>query len=154
EQERRVLASLRHPHIAALVDGGVAEDGTPYLAMQLVEGAHIDAYCSTRAVDVAGRVRLLVQVCEAVAHAHRNLVVHRDIKPGNLLVTDAGVPVLLDFGIAKLLDSDAEATRTWMRALTPGYAAPEQVEGGPITTATDVHALGAVLRHLAKGFEP
>ena len=153
EQERRVLASLRHPHIAALVDGGVAEDGTPYLAMQLVEGAHIDAYCSAHALGLAARVRLLVQVCEAVAHAHRNLVVHRDIKPGNILVTDAGVPVLLDFGIAKLLDSDAEATRTWMRALTPGYAAPEQVDGGPITTATDVHALGAVLRHLCAGFE-
>ena len=154
EQERRVLASLSHPHIAGLVDGGVAEDGTPFLVMPLVEGRHIDEYCSACALDLPARVQLLVQVCEAVAHAHRNLVVHRDIKPGNILVTDAGVPVLLDFGIAKLLDSDAEATRTLMRALTPGYAAPEQVEGSAITTATDVHALGAVLRHLAKGFEP
>ena len=154
EQERRVLASLRHPHIAGLIDGGVAEDGTPFLAMQLVEGRHIDDYCTAHRLDLAGRVRLMVQVCDAVAHAHRNLVVHRDIKPGNLLVSDAGVPVLLDFGIAKLLDSDAEATRTGLRALTPGYAAPEQVEGGAITTATDVHALGAVLRHLCAGFEP
>jgi serine/threonine-protein kinase len=154
EQERRVLASLRHPHIAGLVDGGVAEDGTPFLAMQLVEGRHINEYCDNRRLGLPVRVRLLVQVCEAVAHAHRNLVVHRDIKPGNILVTDAGVPVLLDFGIAKLLDSDAEATRTWMRALTPGYAAPEQVEGGTITTATDVHALGAVLRRLSAAFEP
>ena len=154
EQERRVLASLRHPHIAALVDGGVADDGTPFLAMQLVEGRHIDEYCDGRGLDLAARVRLLMQVCEAVAHAHRNLVVHRDIKPGNILVTDAGVPVLLDFGIAKLLDSDAEATRTWMRALTPGYAAPEQAEGGTITTATDVHALGAVLQCLCGTCQP
>ena len=154
EQERRVLATLRHPHIAALVDGGLADDGTPFLVMQLVDGRHIDDWCTAQSLGLAARVQLLVQVCEAVAHAHRNLVVHRDIKPGNILVTAAGVPVLLDFGIAKLLGDEADATRTGLRALTPGYAAPEQEDGRPVTTATDVFALGAVLRRLCAPFEP
>jgi len=154
ERERRLLAALRHPHIAQLIDGGVAADGTPFLAMQLVAGSHVDEYCRDHTLDLAARVRLLVQVCEAVAHAHRNLVVHRDIKPGNILVTADGLPVLLDFGIAKLLDDDADATRTWMRALTPGYAAPEQATGAVVSTATDVYALGAVLQRLTQDCAP
>ncbi|HSJ95961.1 MAG TPA: serine/threonine-protein kinase, partial [Myxococcota bacterium] len=154
EQEQRILAALRHPHIAGLIDAGVAADGTPWLALALVDGQHIDAWCDARALGLAARVQLLAQVCDAVAHAHRNLVVHRDIKPGNILVTAAGVPVLLDFGIAKLLDTDTESTRTAARALTPGYAAPEQADGGLVSTATDVYALGAVLRRLCAPCEP
>lgn len=154
DQERRVLASMRHPHIAALMDGGVAEDGTPWLAMQLVAGEHIDSYCSRHGLDLATRVGLVVRICEAVAHAHRSLVVHRDIKPANILVTDAGVPVLVDFGIAKLLGEELDATRTGLRALTPGYAAPEQSAGGAITTATDVYALGAVLERITAQCAP
>ncbi|MBP6438552.1 MAG: serine/threonine protein kinase [Thermomonas sp.] len=151
EQERRVLARLRHPHIAALIDGGFAEDGTPFLAMALVEGETLAKHCEQRQLDWRARVRLMIQVCDAVAHAHRNLLVHRDLKPANIMVTAEGVPVLLDFGIAKLLDDGREDTRTGMRALTPGYAAPEQRDGGQITTATDVYALGVILRELCAG---
>lgn len=150
ERERRALARLRHPHIAALIDGGFAEDGTPYLAMALVEGTTLARYCVQAGLDWRARVRLLAQVCEAVAHAHRNLLVHRDLKPANIMVTAQGVPVLLDFGIARLLDEEREDTRTGLRALTPGYAAPEQLAGGAVTTATDVYALGVILRELCR----
>jgi serine/threonine protein kinase len=148
EQERRLLARLRHPNIAALIDGGFADDGTPFLAMALIEGDTLARHCATRALPWRARVELMRAVCEAVAHAHRNLMVHRDLKPSNIMVTEQGTPILLDFGIAKLLDDSDEATRTGMRALTPGYAAPEQRDGGPITTATDVYALGVVLAEL------
>lgn len=154
EQERRVLARLRHPHIAALIDGGIADDGTPFLAMTLVEGATLAHYCRAHVPDWPGRVRLVRLVCDAVAHAHRNLLVHRDIKPSNIIVTTEGVPVLVDFGIARLLDEDREHTRTGMRALTPGYAAPEQIADGAITTATDVYALGRVLKTLCDDSRP
>ncbi len=148
EQERRLLARLRHPHIAALIDGGFADDGTPFLAMTLVEGETLKHYCEHRQLDWRQCARLLIQICDAVAHAHRNLMVHRDLKPANIMVTAQGVPVLLDFGIAKLLDDTHHDTRTGMRAMTPGYAAPEQMQGGQITTATDVYALGVILRTL------
>ncbi|MBI2397778.1 MAG: serine/threonine protein kinase [Xanthomonadales bacterium] len=148
EQERRLLARLHHPHIAAFIDGGLAEDGTPFIAMALVDGQTLATYCRQRGLDWRGCVRLLIQVCGAVAHAHLNLMVHRDLKPGNILVTEEGVPMLLDFGIAKLLDEEHHDTRTGLRALTPGYAAPEQLQGEAITTATDVYALGVVLREL------
>ncbi len=148
EQERRLLARLHHPHIAAFIDGGLAEDGTPFIAMALIEGQTLATYCRQRGLDWRGCVRLLIQVCGAVAHAHLNLMVHRDLKPGNILVTEEGVPMLLDFGIAKLLDEEGHDTRTGLRALTPGYAAPEQLRGEGITTATDVYALGVVLREL------
>ncbi|MEZ5465872.1 MAG: protein kinase [Lysobacteraceae bacterium] len=154
EQEARVLASLRHPHIAALIDSGIADDGTPFLAMTLVEGETLAEHCRRHVPDWQGRVRLLRRVCDAVAHAHRNLLVHRDIKPGNVVVTDEGLPVLLDFGIAKLLDERQEHTAIGLRALTPGYAAPEQVDGGAITTATDVFALGVVLKTLCDDLQP
>jgi serine/threonine protein kinase len=150
DQERRLLARLRHPHIAPLIDGGFAGDGTPYLVMALVEGETLARYCRGRALGWRDCVRLMIQVCDAVAHAHRNLMVHRDLKPSNIMVTPEGVPILLDFGIAKLLDEDETSTRTGLRALTPGYAAPEQRDGGEITTATDVHALGVVLRELVE----
>jgi serine/threonine-protein kinase len=151
ERERRVLARLRHPHIAALIDGGFADDGTPYLVMPLIIGQALDRHCDERRLDWRDRVRLMVQVCDAVAHAHQNLLVHRDLKPANILVAADGVPTLLDFGIAKLLDDSNDLTRTGVQAMTPGYAAPEQKEGGVITTATDVHALGVMLERLCEG---
>ena len=148
EQERRALARLRHAHIAPLLDGGVSEDGTPFLVMPLVEGCDLASYCASRACSWRDKVRLLVQICDAVAHAHQNLIVHRDLKPSNILVSNDGVPILLDFGIAKLLGTDTQATRTGLRAMTPEYAAPEQISGEAVTTATDVHALGVMLRKL------
>ncbi len=148
EQERRLLARLRHPHIASLVDGGFADDGTPFLAMTLIEGETLARHCATRQSTWRERVGLMSRICDAVAHAHRNLMVHRDLKPSNIMVTSEGVPILLDFGIAKLLGEEDDSTRTGMRALTPGYAAPEQREGGAIVTATDVYALGIVLGEL------
>lgn len=150
EQERRVLARLRHPHIAALIDGGVSEDGSPYLVMPLIEGRELARYCRDHDLGWRDRVRLIEQVCDAVAHAHQNLLVHRDLKPSNILVTEEGVPILLDFGIAKLLDAEDQATRTGLRPMTPGFAAPEQIEGGAVTTATDVYALGVILRVLCE----
>ena len=147
-RERQILARLQHPHIAHLVDGGVAADGRPWLAMEYVDGVRIDAWCASHGVEARARVRLFAAVCDAVAFAHRNLVVHRDLKPANILVDVEGRPRLLDFGIARLLDpQDADHTHT-LTAMTPAYAAPEQREGGDVTTATDVYQLGAVLREL------
>ena len=157
--ERRILARLEHPGIARLLDGGLAEDGRPYFAMELVDGEPITAACDARRLDPDARLALFVRACEAVRYAHRSLVVHRDIKPSNLLVveTDEGLrPVLLDFGIARLLEDDhaGDLTRTGHRVLTPAYAAPEQVRGEPPTTATDVYALGGLLYRLLCGAAP
>jgi serine/threonine-protein kinase len=150
--ERQILATLDHPNIARLLDGGTTADGLPYLVMEHVEGTPIDVYCRERQLDVPERLRLFATVCDAVIHAHRHLIIHRDIKPTNILVTTDGTPKLLDFGIAKLLDTDdpdlAMDTMTGMRVLTPDYAAPEQVRGQPVTTATDVYALGVLLFEL------
>jgi len=151
--ERQILARLAHPLIARLLDGGSTDDGVPYLVMEYVDGEPIDAWCDRHGLDTAARLRLFVQVCQAVDFAHRNLVVHRDIKPGNILVDTAGVPRLLDFGIAKLVDAEG-ATRTGERLLTPSHASPEQIVGGPITTATDVYALGVLLYDLVAGRLP
>ena len=151
--ERRVLARLEHPNIARLLDAGVAEDGTPWFAMERVDGAPIDQYCDAHRLPIPERLRLFEAVCEAVAYAHRNLIVHRDLKPSNILVTVDGVPKLLDFGIAKLLEDkeDHGLTRTGLRLLTPEHAAPEQLAAAPITTATDVYTLGLVLYELLSG---
>ncbi len=156
--ERQILATLDHPNIARLLDGGATSDGLPYLVMEHVEGTPIDQYCRERRLDVPERLRLFATVCDAVIHAHRHLIIHRDIKPGNILVTADGVPKLLDFGIAKLLDAGdpdlAMDTMTGMRVLTPDYAAPEQVRGQPVTTATDVYALGVLLFELLTDERP
>jgi eukaryotic-like serine/threonine-protein kinase len=155
-REHRVLARLAHPQIAALLDAGVLDDGTPYLAMQRVDGVRIDHWCRHRALDPRAIVRLFLQVCDAVVHAHRQLVVHRDLKPGNVMVDADGRVRLLDFGIARLLDDavDGDSTRTEFRALTPQYAAPEQFSGQDSGTAADVFGLGAVLYHLLTGRPP
>lgn len=157
-REREILATLEHPHIARLYDAGVAEDGQPWLALEWVDGERIDAYVRRKGLDVPARLRLFLQVVRAVAHAHAQLVVHRDLKPGNILVTEAGEVKLLDFGIAKLLEqgvaAESELTREAGRALTPEYAAPEQILGRPIGTAADVYALGVVLCELLAGQRP
>jgi len=155
-QERRILASLEHPNIARLLDGGVAADGRPYFAMEYVEGEPITAYAQANALDVRQRLQLMRQVCEAVAYAQSRLVVHRDLKPSNILVDGRGEPRLLDFGIAKLLaDSAAPAlTETGARVLSPAYAAPEQMLGEPVSMATDVYALGVLLYELLTGQLP
>lgn len=153
--ERRILARLRHPNIASLYDGGVADDGTPYFAMEVVEGERITDYADRNRLDLDARIRLFQSVCAAVAHAHRNLVVHRDLKPGNVLVTAEGIAKLLDFGIAKIVDPDSgDASQTTQRFLTPAYASPEQVRGQATTTATDVYSLGVLLYELLTGHHP
>jgi serine/threonine protein kinase/tetratricopeptide (TPR) repeat protein len=157
--ERHILATLDHPSIARLIDSGDLEDGTPYLVMEYVDGESIDMYCDSRTLFVRERLELFVQVCAAVQYAHRNLVVHRDIKPSNIFVTNEAVPKLLDFGIAKLLAPESlshtlPVTRLQERILTPENAAPEQVLGRPITTATDIYALGVLLYHLLTGRSP
>lgn len=152
--ERQMLATLEHPFIVRLLDGGRTEDGLPYLVMENVEGEPITRWAEARGSDVPARVALFRKVCAAVAYAHQKLIVHRDIKPANILVTAEGEPKLLDFGIAKLLDplEGREAhTRTGARLLTPEFASPEQVRGGPVSTAADVYSLGAVLYELLSG---
>jgi serine/threonine protein kinase len=154
-REHNFLARLVHPNIAQLHDGGVAEH-TPYFTLEYVEGEPITTYCDTHRLDVRQRLELALQVCSAVTYAHRNLIVHRDLKPSNILVTSSGEAKLLDFGIAKLLDAEpAESnTATHGRMMTPEYAAPEQVLGGPITTATDVYAIGVIVYKLLCGRMP
>jgi eukaryotic-like serine/threonine-protein kinase len=155
--ERQILAQLDHPNIARLIDGGSTEDGSPYFAMEYVEGLPIDRYCETNRLSVDARIALFRSVCAAVNYAHQHLIVHRDLKAGNILVTADGVPKLLDFGIAKLLHTDAAApehTITAMRVLTLESASPEQVRGEAVTTATDVYALGVLLHRLLTGRGP
>ena len=153
--ERQILARLEHPGIARLYDGGIAPDGRPYMVMELVEGEPITDYCARVHATLAERIRLFTQVCEAVAYAHRNLVVHRDLKPANILVTMAGQVRLLDFGVAKLLAAeDSDLTRTVGAPMTPASAAPEQLLGAPVTTATDVYTLGLLLFELLTGTRP
>jgi serine/threonine-protein kinase len=158
-QERQILASLNHPSIARLIDGGSTNAGLPYLAMEYVEGLPIDRYCDENCLNVQERLVLFLKVAEAVQHAHRHLIVHRDIKPSNIVVTRHDAVRLLDFGIAKLLDPDSLAhaappTRDIGRLMTPEYATPEQVRGDPITTATDIYQLGLLLYNLLTGRAP
>ena len=157
-RERQILAALDHPNIAKLLDGGTTEDGRPYLVMERVDGRSILHYCLEQKLGVAARLRLFVQVCDAVQYAHRSLVVHRDLKPGNILVTPEGVPKLLDFGIAKLIHPegglDETPTATGAHVMTPEFASPEQARGDAITTSSDVYSLGVVLYVLLAGRLP
>ncbi|HET8897974.1 MAG TPA: protein kinase [Rhodanobacteraceae bacterium] len=155
ERERRILAGLQHPGIARLIDGGTDAEAGPFLAMEYVKGQRIDAWVRERRLDARGTVRLLIQVCEAVQYAHRNLVVHSDIKPSNILIDEGGVARLLDFGIARVLSADDRAeTRTAARIMTPEYAAPELLRNGDVTTAVDVYALGVLAYELLVGNKP
>ena len=158
ELERQALAQLEHPNIARLYDAGRDDSGDPYLVLEHVDGAPIDAYCDQHLLGVEARLELFLEVCRAVEAAHRNLLVHRDLKPSNILVRKGGQPVLLDFGIAKLLDPGRKGelllTRPGSRPMTPGYASPEQVRGEPITTASDVYSLGVLLYELLAGRKP
>lgn len=158
-REQQILAGLEHSHIARMYDAGVSDDGRPWIAMELVDGVPIHRYCDERKLDIDARLRLFEQVCAAVEYAHRNLVIHRDLKPSNILVTPDGVVKLLDFGIAKLLSDDTGRTASTRepltqmqhRVLTPEYASPEQLDGRPLTTTSDVFSLGVVLHLLLTG---
>ena len=152
--ERQILARLVHPHVAALLDGGITEDGSPYFVMEHVDGLPLDEHCDTEGLDLDARLRLFLQVCDAVSHAHRSLVVHRDLKPPNVLVDANGQVKLLDFGIAKVLDADDDHTQMGVRPMTPRFAAPELLQGGAMTTAIDVYALGVLLYELLVGVSP
>lgn len=152
--ERQILANLRHPNITQLLDAGQAADGTPYLVMEYVDGLPIDLFCRERNLDLRQRVALFRTVCDAVHFAHQRLVVHRDLKPANLLVDADGRVKLLDFGIARLLDPDRPGETTTVLAMTPAYASPEQIRGEPVTTASDLYALGVILYRLLTGASP
>jgi len=157
-RERQILANLDHPNIARLLDGGTTEQGMPYLVMEYVTGAPITEYCDERKLSITDRLKLYRDVCAAVRHAHQSLVIHRDLKPGNILVTAEGYVKLLDFGIAKLLDIDSVSvaldTTNGAPVMTPEYASPEQIRGEPVTTASDVYSLGIVLYELLTGHYP
>jgi hypothetical protein len=154
--ERQILAGFDHPNIARLLDGGTTPSGLPYFVMEYVKGLPIDEHCNARTLSVAERLDLFREVCAAVSYAHRRLVIHRDIKRSNILVTAEGVPKLLDFGIAKILQHGDEplGTITGIRLMTPDYASPEQLRGLPVTTASDVYSLGVVLYGLLCGRSP
>jgi non-specific serine/threonine protein kinase/serine/threonine-protein kinase len=157
--ERQILAGLTHPNIAGLLDGGTTDDGLPYFVMEYVEGIPVDAYCDEQKLNTIDRLKLFRTICSAVHAAHQNLVVHRDLKPGNILVTADGNPKLLDFGIAKLLNPEmaphtVAATALNQRPMTPAYASPEQIRGGSITTSSDIYSLGVILYRLLTGHSP
>src|SRR5690348_2421430 len=154
--ERQILASLDHPNIAKILDGGTSAEGTPYFVMELIDGRCITDYCDEHKLSIDARLKLFRTVCSAVHYAHQHLVIHRDIKPSNILVTSEGVPKLLDFGIAKLLDpnllsENVTVTGAGLAVMTPEYASPEQLSNGAITTTTDVYSLGLVLYELLAG---
>jgi serine/threonine protein kinase len=157
--ERQILASLQHPYIAGLLDGGSTSDGLPYFAMEYVQGQNISDFCEARTLDTTARLELFRKVCAAVQYAHQNLIIHRDIKPANVLVTSDGTPKLLDFGIAKLVNPEVGGqtlapTAAGLQLMTPDYASPEQVRGETVTTATDVYSLGVLLYELLTGRRP
>jgi eukaryotic-like serine/threonine-protein kinase len=158
QREREVLGRLEHPNIARLVEGGTADDGTLYLVLTYVDGVPMDDFCCERALTLRQRIAVFRLVCRAVAFAHEHLIIHRDLKPSNILVTHDGVPVVLDFGLAKLvrtnLGAALDSTRTGHRLLTPEYASPEQVRGLPVTPAVDIYALGVILYELLTGVRP
>ena len=152
--ERQILADLDHPNLARLLDGGVTEDGSPYIVMEYVDGVPITEHCDANALSLDQRLQLFLTICEVIDHAHRNLVIHRDLKPTNILVTADGTVKLLDFGIAKLLDPEQQReltlTRTDSSPLTPEYSSPEQIMAKSVTTASDVYSLGRVVVHTTR----
>lgn len=154
--ERQILANLQHPNIARVFDGGITPEGWPYMVMEVVEGIPVTKYCQKKSLDLNSRLELFYKICDAVIYAHRNLVVHRDLKPGNILVTETGQVKLLDFGIAKLLTEDEgdPVTQTGRPLMTPEYAAPEQFKSEMITTAVDIYSLGVILYELLAGVRP
>jgi eukaryotic-like serine/threonine-protein kinase len=158
--ERQILATLSHKNIARLHDGGITGAGQPWFAMEYIQGKPIDEYCNHNKLTVNERLNLFLHVCEAVQYAHQKLIIHRDLKPSNILVTDDGTVKLLDFGIAKVLNSDEMSpeiipvTRTGLLPLTPAYASPEQVKGDLVTTTSDIYQLGVVLYELLTGLRP
>lgn len=160
QRERQILADLEHPAIARLYGGGTTDEGSPYIVMERVDGRPIDRFCEELSLDLNGRLDLFTEVCAAVAHAHRKLVVHLDLKPSNILVTEEGAPKLLDFGIARWMQAEpggapaAQATMTRNRALTPDYASPELVRNAPVSTSSDVYSLGVLLYRLLTGRQP
>jgi eukaryotic-like serine/threonine-protein kinase len=157
ERERAILASLEHPYIATLLDGGIAPDGRPYLVMEYVDGRPVTQFCDEEKLGIRARIRLMLRVCDAVASAHAHLVVHRDLKPSNILITSDGSTKLLDFGIARILeptDADPLLQQTMTRALSPAYASPEQIRGDPVAIASDVFQLGTLLYLLLSGSRP
>ncbi len=159
KNERQILAGLDHPNLAKLLDGGTSEEGMPYFVMELIDGQPITEYCNQHDLSIRERLKLLLLVCSGVHYAHQHLIIHRDIKPGNILVTADGIPKLLDFGIAKIVDSGLsagapDATLTGFRILTPRYASPEQIKGEAMTIATDVYSLGVVMYELLTGRSP
>ena len=157
EAERQILARLQHPNIARLLDGGISDSGLPFFTMEYVDGLPITEYCDKNNLSIDERLELFIKVCDAVMFAHQNLVIHRDIKPGNILVQEDGTVKLLDFGIAKVFEEDEKqkfVTRTGVRVMTPEFASPEQVRGDPVSTATDIYSLGLVLYHLLTGYPP
>jgi serine/threonine protein kinase len=159
KNERQILAGLEHSNIARLLDGGTIDDGLPYFVMELIEGQTLNEYCNFRKLTTTERLKLFLQVCSAVQYAHQRLIIHRDLKPGNILVTADGMPKLLDFGIAKLLDTDpasqvSEPTMSMVRLLTTSYASPEQIRGEALTTVSDVYSLGVLLYELLSGQHP
>ena len=156
--ERQILATLDHPNIARLLDGGTTDDGRPYFVMDYVEGVPLDVYCDAHTLSILDRLKLFRIVCSAVHYAHQHGVIHRDLKPGNILVTPGGVPKLLDFGIAKVLNPELSSVTTGSTTtglpLTPAYASPEQTRGEAITPVSDVYSLGVLLYELLTGHRP
>lgn len=156
--ERQILAGLSHPNIAHLIDGGVTKTGLPYLIMDYVEGLSLKDYCDAHKLSLKARLKLFIRICSAISYAHQNLVIHRDIKPSNILITPDGLPKLLDFGIAKLIESEENEQNGGQtlttRAMTPEYASPEQILGKSVSTTTDIYSLGVVLYELLTGHRP